>query len=105
MLSKMVKTKCENVSITGKKTNHSLCATGITSMLQAGLLEKVIQDNSGHRSVNRLCKYERISEVQQASACKALSGSATGEVCSLSVQHNLQDLPYAQPTTTFLLFY
>ena len=50
-LSKMVKTMCEQASIAGKRTNHSLRATGITTMFQAGLPKKVIQDRSGHRSV------------------------------------------------------
>ena len=77
----MVKNMCEQVSIAGKRTNHSLRATGITTMFQAGLPEKVIQDRSGYRSVDGLRKYERISEVQQASACKVLSGSVTGKAC------------------------
>ena len=46
-LSKMVKTMCEQASIDGKRTNHSLRATGITTMFQAGLPEKVIQDRVG----------------------------------------------------------
>ena len=61
-LSKMVKIMCEQASITGKRTNHSLRATGITTMFQAGLPEKVIQDRSGHRSIDGLHKYERILE-------------------------------------------
>ena len=93
-LSKMVKTMCEQASISGKRTNHSLRATGITTMFQAGLPEKVIQDRSGHRSIDGLRKYERISEEQQASACKVLSGSVAGEAYSskaLSVQNkNMQ---------------
>ena len=61
---------CEQASISGKRTNHSLRAFRITTMFQADLPEKVIQDRSGHRSIDGLRKYERISEEQQASACK-----------------------------------
>ena len=71
-LSKMVKDMCSQAQIEGKKTNHSLRASGITTLFQAGVSEKVIQDRSGHRSLDGLRKYERVSEEQQASACSAL---------------------------------
>ena len=48
-LSKMVKDMCSQAKIEGKKTNHSLRASGITTLFQAGVSEKVIQDWSGHR--------------------------------------------------------
>ena len=72
-LSKMVQEMCSKANIQGKKTNHSLRASGITQMFQAGLPEKVIQDRSGHRSLDGLRKYERVSEEQQAEACKVLA--------------------------------
>ena len=50
-LSKMVKDMCSQVQIEGKKTNHSLRASGITTLFQAGVSEKVIQDRSGHRVI------------------------------------------------------
>jgi hypothetical protein len=61
-LAKMVKDMCSQAKIGGKKTNHSLRVSGITSLFQAGISEKVIQDRSGHRSLDGLRKYERISE-------------------------------------------
>ena len=72
-LSKMVQEMCSKANIQGKKTNHSLRASGITQMFQAGLPEKVIQDRSGHCSLDGLRKYERVSEEQQAEACKVLA--------------------------------
>ena len=46
-LSAMVKEVCAEVGITGK-TNHSLQATGATTMFNAGVLKKVIQEKTGH---------------------------------------------------------
>ena len=67
--------------------------TGITTMFQAGLPEKVIQYHSGHRSIDGLRKYERISDDQQVSARKVLGGSAAAETSvskPVSVQNNMQ---------------
>ena len=71
-LSKMVQEMCSQAGVSGKKTNHSLRASAITSLFQAGVSEKVIQDRSGHRSLDGLRKYEGVSEEQQASACSSL---------------------------------
>lgn len=89
-------------------------------MFQAGLPEKVIQDRSGHRSTDGLRKYKRISEEQQASACKVLSGNEAGEIMvakpvsaqenvlePVSVQNNMQNQMYCpvyrqqQPSCSF----
>lgn len=48
-------------------------------MFQAGMPENIIQDCSGHISTDGLCKYEKISEEQQVSAFKVMSGNGTGE--------------------------
>ena len=100
ILSKMVKTMCEEASIIGKRSNHSLRASGITKLFQSGVPEKVIQDCSEHRSIDGLRKYERISEEQQANACRVLATSAAKEnsaegedleTSTVAVQHNMQN--------------
>ena len=65
-LSKTVQEMCSQAGVSGKKTNHSIRASAITSLIRAGVSEKVIQDQSGHRSLDGLRKYERVSEEQQA---------------------------------------
>ena len=67
-LGKMVKEVRLQAQVLGKKTNHSLRASGISKLFQAGISEKVIQDRSGHRSLDGLRKYKRVSEEQQATA-------------------------------------
>ena len=64
---------CEEAGITGHKTNHSLRAYVATELFNAGIPEKVIQDRTGHRSLDGLRKYETISEQQKEAACKVLA--------------------------------
>lgn len=58
-LSKMVKEMCVKANITGEKTNHSLRASGITAMFQAGLSEKVIPDRSGWMAFGSTNVYQK----------------------------------------------
>ena len=58
-LSKMLQNMCDEGGVQGKKTNHSLRAYAATELFQAGVSEKVIQNRSGHRSLEDLRKYER----------------------------------------------
>ena len=65
------------------KTNHSLRATGVTSMFQANVPEKIIQKTTGHRSVEALRSYERISVNQYKSVSKVLMSNAMYEKSDL----------------------
>ena len=65
------------------KTNHSLRATGVTSMFQANVPEKIIQKTTGHRSVEALRSYERISANQYKSVSKVLMSNAMYEKSDL----------------------
>ena len=55
---------CERAHITGGYTNHSLRAYGTTTLFHAGVPEKLIQQTTGHRSLEALRQYERTSESQ-----------------------------------------
>lgn len=55
------------------KTNHSLRATGATTLFKANVPEKIIQNTRSHRSVEALCSYERASEDQQNAATMVLT--------------------------------
>ena len=59
---KVVENMMADASINGKKyTNHSLCATGATSLFDAGIPEAIIQKRSGHHSTKALRMYERVT--------------------------------------------
>ena len=70
-LGNMVKEMCieGNVAV---KTNHSLRATGASSMFQNNVPEKIIQNTTGHRSLEALRKYEKTSVEQHQAVSKAL---------------------------------
>ena len=55
-----------------QKTNHSLRATGATAMFQANMPEKIIQKTTGHRSLEALRSYERISTQQHQAVSRVL---------------------------------
>lgn len=52
-----------------EESNHSLCATGATSLFNAGVSENLIHDVTGHRS-NALQLYEHPSVIQQQSVSR-----------------------------------
>ena len=70
-------------------TNHSLRAIAITRMFNSGVPEKVIAENSGHRSTKALRYYERTSEKLQQAVTKVindLTNPTFPECMALSLQ-------------------
>ena len=74
-LSTMVKDICTEGGVDGNKTNHSLRATGASSLFTAGVPEKIIQQRSGHLSLQGLRHYERVTQQQQVAVSCVLSSS------------------------------
>ena len=72
-LNDKVKKMCKAAGIEGNKTNHSLRATGATQMYHSGVPEKIIQERTGHRSLEGLRSYERSNEQQHQAASAVLS--------------------------------
>lgn len=71
-LSTMVKDICNEAGISDK-TNHSLRPTGATTLFKANVPEKIIQNTTGHRSVEALHSYERALEDQQKASSMVLT--------------------------------
>ena len=76
-LQNMVKKMCATAGITGNKTNHSLRATSATEMFKRGVPEKIVQERTGHRSLEALRIYERSSAEQHKAASTILSTKQT----------------------------
>ena len=93
-LSTMLKKMCTEAGTAGRKTNHSLRAYAATELFNAGISEKVIQERSGHRSLEGLRKYERISEQQRQEACKTLAPYSHSCVPSVP---SCENLPVSSP--------
>ena len=53
-LSQMVSEMCKLANFSGHKTNHSLRATGATELYKAEVPEKIIQERTGHCSLECL---------------------------------------------------
>ena len=73
VLAKMVSTMCDEAGISGKKTNHSLRVSGATSLFDAGVPER---QRTGHRSIEGLRIYERITDEQEMAVSKLLTGES-----------------------------
>ena len=74
-LGKMMKTMCEKAGISGGYTNHSLRAYGATTLFQAHIPEKLIQQRTGHRSLDALRQYEHTSASQLLDVSNIMSGT------------------------------
>ena len=63
----------EKAGLQEKYSNHSLRATSITRMFNAGITEKVIAERSGHRSLKALRSYEKTSSEQEQLAGESIT--------------------------------
>ena len=73
-LSKMVADMCAEAGLSGKKTNHSLRVSGTSCLFEAGVPEKLIQQRTGHRTLESLRMYERVTDKQHLAVSKVLTG-------------------------------
>ena len=64
-IAKIVKSMCEDAEIPGKKTNHSLRRTAITTLLHSGFEPTVVQQLSAHKRLESLNEYSSASMGQQ----------------------------------------
>ena len=85
-LQKFVEVMCKEAGINGKKTNHSLRATGATAIFNASVPEKMIRDVTGHRS-KALMLYEHPSIERQKAVTSVL----------MNGQENVGITPAAKP--------
>ena len=75
-LNAMLKTIFSKAEVdTENISNHSLRATAVTRMYEAGIPEKQIMERSGHLSLSGVRNYERTTEAQVKHVSKLLSNS------------------------------
>ena len=65
---------CTEAGVPGNKTNHSLRVSGASCLFDAGVPERIIQQRTGHRSVEALRLYEQITDDQNMDVSKILHG-------------------------------
>ena len=71
-LKTMVKDMCSEGGFGGNFINHSLRATGATTLFHAGVPEAIIQKRSGHKSTSALRMYERVTLDQELAVSRIL---------------------------------
>lgn len=71
-----MKEVCLEGGVGGRKSNHSLRATGASNMYQAGVPEKLIQERTGHLSTDGVRHYKRTTLGQQRAVSQVLSCSS-----------------------------
>ncbi len=62
-LSRCMKIMAQKVGLVGKYTNHSVCRTMCTQLLQAGVAPTLITQLSGHKKINSLSSYATINSM------------------------------------------
>ena len=75
-LNKMLKEMCQDAGLPQTYTNHSLRAYGATTLFQSKVPEKIIQQRTGHKSLNALRQYERTTETQLLDVSNVLSNNS-----------------------------
>ena len=97
-LEKKLAKICKRAGISGNITNHSLRATSATQLYRSGVPEKVIQERTGHRSLEALRVYERSDSLQHQAACNTLMGSSSS--CK-TTHKSVQQMAYQQTVAAF----
>ena len=83
-LGVMLKQMCQDAGIDGRYSNHSLRAAGATTMFQAGVPEKLMQQRTGHRSIEGLRRYERTSETQLVDISNVVANNEAAATSSVA---------------------
>jgi len=81
----MIKDMCTESGIDGRYTNYKSRVTGTSELFQFKTPEHVIQQFTGHWSVQALHQYENIFTKQKQAACNILAGPSR-KVLVLKVQ-------------------
>ena len=103
-LASVVKDMCAEVGIAGRKTNHSLRTTGATELFQAHVPERLIQQRTGHRSMEALRVYERTTGEQHRTISAILSSSNSLQYSETNHLHRTSSSNIScAPTVTFHL--
>ena len=84
-LERIVKSMCAEAELNGVFTNHSLRATAASRLYQNGVVEQLIQEVTGHRSL-AVRSYKRTNDAMKRNISAVISGDdcKTKKQCSCS---------------------
>ena len=101
-LSRTVRQLCDSAGIDGYKTNHSLRVSNATRLFQSGVDEQLIMSRTGHRSVEGVRAYKRISGDQKLQLSDFLNKATNGLTYPSKVPATLIKEPTAIADTTIV---
>ena len=86
----------QEASIVGKFSNHSLHATGATTLFDANVPEAIIQKRSGHSSTKALRMYEWMTPQQDLAISKILQSEQKlpFKAAKQGIDVNKEDMDY-----------
>ncbi len=84
---------CSAAGIEGYKTNHSLRVTAATRLYQAGVDEQLIMKRTGHRSIEGVRIYKRVSDEQEQAVSAILQQSSSTTTITTRATSIPQDKP------------
>lgn len=87
-LGNIIKLMCEEAGIQGRKVNHSVRKTAITTLVHAGILPTLVQQHSGHKNLASINNYSTASINQQKSMSDLLSNFSKGATSEASEEIN-----------------
>ena len=103
-LDSTISRMCKAANIPGFKTNHSLRVSAATRLFQKGVDEQLIMERTGHRSLDGVRTYKRVSSQQHRMLSGILNLSSEEEpspkVPKLSEKENSPPEPEAFSKTT-----
>ena len=82
-LQNKLKNMCKGAGIKGNITNHGLPSSA-TQMYDSGVLEKMIQERTGHRSLEALRMYEHTSEQEHQAISAVLSAPSSSKTATFN---------------------
>ena len=103
-LNSMLKEMCKEAQIDGKFTNHSLRAYGATKLFQSNVPEKLIQQRTGHRSLDALRQYERTTESQLVDVSNVISNRSVAVPKMSNYQPSTNNVKTANDSPATIVF-
>ena len=82
-------------------SNHSLRATSATQMFDMGVPEKIIQERTGHKSLEALRTYERMNDGQHKTVSHLLSNPSGNTSNQLKMNNYHVASQYSRSSSTF----
>jgi hypothetical protein len=90
-IGNIVKSMCEEAGIQGRKVNHSVRKTAITTLVHAGIPPTLVQQHSGHKNLASINTYSTASLEQQKGMSDLLSNFSKGDTSDATAEEEFNN--------------